>query len=374
MQYANFVIRKKRLEKNWSQEGLCQGICTPSYLSKIEQGKAEPSGEVMALLLKRMGVCWQEPEPEKIQKVYEQMLTGDMEGFQKSVKMPWWGQYENSPYGLDWLLLSRFAEDKLEPAEEALEICMDRRQLALQRMLQKRWEEAIVLMPCGYVYAFGGMRHYHEGNAPQAIELLQTAFQLAAQEGSVWIMLLVQQIMGSCYANMQDYPSMEAHYQVAERLASALGAKDDLENMAYNRAATQMELGQYHKALKYFEQVENPGAMSLHKLAICYEKLNLPEKAMDAIERAMNAQHIRPEQAEEKMCLVVVLRLRHPDYLEREDYGKALCDCFETCKAHLPVGYSLFHLPWMLDWYEYHRQYKAAYELLQRFPQYRKKP
>ena len=51
---AGLLIRQARLRRDWSQDGLCLGICTPSYLSKIEQGKAEPSPEVTELLLRRL--------------------------------------------------------------------------------------------------------------------------------------------------------------------------------------------------------------------------------------------------------------------------------------------------------------------------------
>ena len=67
---AGLLIRQARLRLNWSQEGLCRGICAPSYLSKIEQGKAAPSPEVMELLLEgrlvtageRAELVWQESE------------------------------------------------------------------------------------------------------------------------------------------------------------------------------------------------------------------------------------------------------------------------------------------------------------------------
>ena len=58
MDYAGILIREKRLEKNWSQEGLCKGICAVSYLSKIEQGKTEASEEVLAALFKKLGIDW----------------------------------------------------------------------------------------------------------------------------------------------------------------------------------------------------------------------------------------------------------------------------------------------------------------------------
>ena len=49
---AGLLIRQARLQRDWSQEGLCRGICAPSYLSKIEQGKPAPSPEVTELLLR----------------------------------------------------------------------------------------------------------------------------------------------------------------------------------------------------------------------------------------------------------------------------------------------------------------------------------
>ena len=56
MSYQGLIIYRTRIQRNWSQAGLCEGICTVSYLSKIETGKAEPSGEVLQLLLDRLGL------------------------------------------------------------------------------------------------------------------------------------------------------------------------------------------------------------------------------------------------------------------------------------------------------------------------------
>ena len=46
--YGNLILRE-RLARSWSQAGLCKGICTVSYLSKIETGKAQPSADVLRL-------------------------------------------------------------------------------------------------------------------------------------------------------------------------------------------------------------------------------------------------------------------------------------------------------------------------------------
>ena len=42
-QLCGFLLRRERVRRGWSQDGLCRGICAVSYLSKIEQGKAAPT-------------------------------------------------------------------------------------------------------------------------------------------------------------------------------------------------------------------------------------------------------------------------------------------------------------------------------------------
>ena len=42
LRWLGVWIKLERLKRNWSQEGLCHGLCAVSYLSKIEQGKVPP--------------------------------------------------------------------------------------------------------------------------------------------------------------------------------------------------------------------------------------------------------------------------------------------------------------------------------------------
>lgn len=48
------VIKLERIRRNMKQISLAQGICTPSYLSKIENNSIVPSQEVVDLLLQRL--------------------------------------------------------------------------------------------------------------------------------------------------------------------------------------------------------------------------------------------------------------------------------------------------------------------------------
>ena len=48
-------------------------------------------------------------------------------------------------------------------------------------------------------------------------------------------------------------------------------------------------------------------------------------------------------------------------------YGRALLECFRRCREELSSSYALFHLDWVLEWYEANRQYKQAVQLMREF-------
>ena len=54
--YIGYLIKYNRLKRNYSQEGLCKGICAVSYLSKIEKGVADPSPEIIDQLFEALNI------------------------------------------------------------------------------------------------------------------------------------------------------------------------------------------------------------------------------------------------------------------------------------------------------------------------------
>ena len=143
MIYSGFLIRKERLRRNWSQEGLCKGICAVSYLSKIEQGKTEVSEDILEMLFKKLGIHWVSDEKslsegEKfIGDWYDSFFSYDFEkasAYLKKTKTEF-ACLKSSPFAIDVFLLEKFESDE-SPLDEKLESCMDSRQLALQRILQ----------------------------------------------------------------------------------------------------------------------------------------------------------------------------------------------------------------------------------------------
>lgn len=372
MNYAGFVLRRERLRRNWSQEGLCRDICTVSYLSKIEQGKVEPSGEVLKLLMERMNLPWREireEDRELVESLYESVFSYDEEFGEQLEQLD--VTLRCSSLGPDILLLEQFAKAEGQPLEDALEGCMNGRQLGLQRLLQGRYGEAARIYPRAFFLYMEGDHCYRDGKLTNALECFQDAYRLAAQEGCPRIMLYCKLLMGNCYSNLLDLEAMENHYRVARRLAKALGKKKELASIAYNTAATQLEAGAYSKAYAYFRKLEDPGRMELHKLAICCEKLGRMAEAMDALNRAytVKPEGWMPEGLDVLILDVVRLRLTDPEYLQKEEYGDTLLSCFDRCRKELSSGYGVFHLPWVVEWYEANRQYKQALAILRDFPE-----
>lgn len=328
------------------------------------------------MLMARMELPWYGSDSEAkefIESAYEMLFRYDR-NFSGLIAGANEERLLYSPFGPDWLLLRQFAAEDSHPLEEALEICLDNRQLALQRLLQERYDEAIRLHPSAFFYCAAGEMYYYKGEIAAALEVSQSAYQMAAQEGYPRIMLHCKLIMGNCYSNQNDLAAMERHYSIARRLAEALDDREALVSIAYNTAATQLQSGQYEKALAYFRQLETPNRMDLHKLAVCCEKLGLEQEALDALERAKNTEGSpwMPVGLEDQMLSLVHMRLTDPEYLKNSRYGEALLECFRRCREALSSGYSLFHLPWVLEWYEASRQYKQALLLMKHFPEFQK--
>lgn len=371
MTYQGSLILRERLARNWSQQGLCQGICTVSYLSKIETGKTEPSPEILRLLLGKLGLHTDEVREREAAALAEQgieaLFYGSEEELQELCRRA--PDYHSTAAGLELQLLEQVSLPEGKPLDCALESCMSPRMLALQRVLQKRQGEAVLLYPCGWTYFTLGGSAYETGDAAAAVEYLQTGCELAAQEGAPRLMLLCRLLLGNTYSNLRDIPQMEKHYAVARRLARALGDEAALCNIDYNTAAVQLECGAYQEAYEYLSTVKQPGMMVLHKLAIACEKTGRKEEGLAALEQAETMECVMPPTAvARKLCRLVRYRLEHPDYLEKDGYGQLMQECFACCRKELPHGYAVFHLPWMLEWLTATRQYKKAYELLQNFP------
>ncbi len=386
--YVGVWIRQQRLLKDWSQEGLCRGVCAVSYLSKIEQGKVQASPEVLRCLMGKLGIEWLDSgdELQKISRLINRLYDGIFlaKGFGNEKERETeirqlgesWETCRRTPFLLDGMLLRIWC--KIDPEEERTraalaqyENLMDERQHILFLDIEERYDDLLRLYPSPFSYLSVGLTEYENGSYSRAIEYLQRSYQLAAENGEVYLMLESRLYTGNCYSNLFDFPQMTAHYQIARRILESLHteyAENVIQSIDYNIASTALEIGRTEEAYGYFSRLQEPSALSLHKLAVCCEKLGKKEEALSALDKAETAESCLETGIQKEMLELVRYRLTHPDYLQQPAYGERLLACFSEMRRCLPSGYAGFHLPWVLEWYTENRLYKDAYQLLLDFP------
>ena len=372
---AGALIRRARLEKNWSQEGLCRGICSVSWLSKIEAGREGADPELVAALFARLGMDMSERPgaAELIDRCYEAAFSLDYEGWDALNAELASARLENGPYCVDAELLGRlFSDERAVPDWlRAMEGALEPRQRSLLYWLSGDFEALCRFDGAAYSFYLCGYEAYCTGKNTLALELLERACRLASDKGRLRILMNARLTIGNCYSNSMQYEDMLRHYAAAERMARTLGDADTVRSIEYNRAATALELGRAQEAYDALTRLGAESAMELHKLAVACELLRKRDEALAALERAEDPTTPSPEPARElapRICGLVRYRLEHPDYLERPEYGAELMELFETMRRELPIGYASFHLPRVLEWLRARRMYRQAYELLLDFP------
>ena len=369
IRFAGPLLRYLRLQKNWSQETLCQGICAVSYLSKIEQGKVDANPALLRDLFGRLGKMWM-TDPEELaaaetycQQLYEALFSGDFVAFDQAITKRGCTRRDTvGPYYLDLLILQNYKEcSSVVPPE--LEALLDSRQGCVTALTRGDPELAHRLYPCAMTCHCVGVKAYRTGNYTLGLEYLQRSYDMASQEGYIKLMMLNQLFLANCYSDLRNCREMERHSEIAARIARYADDQETLRVIRYNLASTQIECGSFEAAYGYFSVLEDPSVLDLHKLAICCEKLGKWQQALEALDTA-SQKEVEFHPAEQKMCNLVHYRLTHPDYLHDDQYGALLMDVFRTLRREMPTGYARFHLPWVREWLTANRRYREAYELM----------
>ena len=393
--WLGMLIRRERLGRNLSQEGLCRGICVVSYLSKIEQGKAEAGEDILRPLLERLGMAY-ETDPaflaragHTVETMYAELLAGreyaarftqalaDMEA-----ELP---RYMASPYMLDATLLRAgrgAGPDDAGPWRAAVDELgefapyMTNRQYALFLLVkllagQDRdgtAENLLRLDPCAYYTCQVGAQQYFAGQYMKAASTLERAYDLAAREGAVYIMCSAKAFLGNCYSDTGQKELMLETYAVERKLAEACDDSDQMVIIDYNIASTYLEWGMADEAYALLKDMDYDSSLYYHKLAIALEKLGRRSEALSALEAGFAALKREGDRAVHRgMMELVAYRLRHPDYRHDKVYAAQMEETFELLRREMSNGFVLFHVPYMLEVLEAQRRYRDAYRLLAEF-------
>lgn len=405
------LIRKERLKQNFSQEGLCKGICVVSYLSKIEKGRADASQEIISALLERLGIVY-EADPdflkhagELVEQLYEKMYNYALQGEDLEEIQREWERYLSSKYMLDAMLLLRGGQNLPPEAEqgnpsmpfselEEYVPYMAQRQYELYLYYlcwegREPFEKLLKLNPNSFYLTQAGTWHWAKGEYIQAIELLSKGYGAASEEGGIFNMLMAKTILGNCYASLGGSGNQELmmkNYKVAERIAKAIGAEEWVGDIYYNIASASLEWNQIDRAESYFQKCSKRGALYYHKYAICKERLGKKGEALKMLELGRKCREFTEPDSElffrvqerendcmmeaslfEEMYDVAEYRLCHEGYRRDPEYERILRECMRHMGEHLPKSYLKFHVPFLVEVLEQQRKYKEICELMREF-------
>ena len=281
MSIAGLLIRRERLAREWSQEGLCRGSAARRIFPRSSREKRRHRRKFSHCCLHGWDFRGQMTKTVRCARKRKRAWRRSFPGTPRrsTPRSPACARGEYAPLqslrgGLPSSARFFLKKDgERHPLDTEFVPFLDQRQLALQRVLEGRHEEAALLYPAAVIRLWQGAHLYARGRYAAATEALRAAYDAAAAEGYAHITMNCRVYLGNCCSDSGDLERMRQHYAVAQRLALALGDRDILSTIRYNEAATKIECGDFAAAYAYFAALEEPDAMSLHKLAVCCEAL-----------------------------------------------------------------------------------------------------
>lgn len=391
--YIGYLIKYNRLKRNYSQEGLCKGICAVSYLSKIEKGVADPSPEIIDQLFKALNINYlrdkillskyksllfnffdktfhDEPttEEEKELSIADEQLLYSELGLEYQLFRVYQLYNKKDSTNAKSLLksLELFKEYMNEPTLFLYEYIYS----YLEEDFKKKFyalQKADNLLPNSFVSLSMAELMFSEGKYQEALAHCSIGYSRASNEGNFMVMKKITFIEGSSYANLFNHDLMLKSYKKLLELC-----RDDYSIQAdvnYNIGASYIEKQKYDKAIPHLSSAYSIYKddfnifLVCHKLAIAYCELNKKDEGYKYLEEAKKIYNT--DMPKLYYMMIHLIELRYKDnYLDSEEYFTLLKEIYSTIENEIHYGFKQFHSIFMIESYIHRRKYKEAFTIL----------
>lgn len=389
--YVGALIRTRRLERNYSQEGLCRGVCAVSYLSKIENGTVTPSEEILQKLFAALDLtyttdertlsllrtdidaffcaCWEDRDASEIRRrieiAHEALLCSPLH--LHGLLFDAMCAYTDEDLSAARALLARLSAHQAQMDMDSLVrfhllcgLCDadDARSLAALA-------RADALQPAPVTAHFLCVAHYRQGRYHDALRFARQSYDRAARAGSVYFMKYAALYEGTCYSNLYEYPLMRDAFDRVRALAPDDAAL--MQQVDYNLGASYVSTGDAQQALPYLTRALAADTLpfsrffTLHKLALAQQLLGHTAEGLDAIAQAeaiLDADASLPAVYRD-MLRLIALRFE-PGYARTDEYLALARTLYRTLGPQIHHGFALFHAPLLIEALCAHRLYKEA--------------
>lgn len=394
--YTGYLIRRERLRRNLSQEGLAKGICAPSYLSKIEKGQVEPGPEIIDRLFGALDVAFvrdgalMREAQRQLEAYFFHADAGESSEEAEAFFSEQGERLERSEFALPHAVYRLYraceaqeweaageADARLSPFLDSLSIPLRQRVLIARAKMQERPEdaasllaEANTLLPsCVALYRQAECA-YWQGEYGTSEEMAGRAYALACEQGNPHILIWSSFLLGSCACNRYDMRQAKRYYERAKALTR--GYRERVEAyVAYNLGSTYLELGDAPSALTYLTDVreirDDPWHNTLlhQKLAMAHMETGDREEAARQMERAeVCFGAIDRGGAKEQELLGAMLRFARlrlePACDGLPEYEQVLTRLYAEAGRVWGHGFSQFYGRRLIALYRKQRRYKDA--------------
>lgn len=214
----SFLIRQKRKQLGWTLESLSYGICSPSYLHKIESGKILPSQQILSCLEKKLGLSSPVDCLDELIQFFDSLMEGKPDEHLVTQLLTYQNQYlvDECVVGYELFLVIQ----QIEPIESLSEL-----ESWVENEQQAQWlhfvKEVVGYQPVGnIVYELKAKaNHFFEsGQYLKAFSILEKALVLADDSATMGEIELELGLV----ASRIDLEEGLAHYQKAITLNPGL--------------------------------------------------------------------------------------------------------------------------------------------------------
>lgn len=404
------LIRKYRIEQNMSQEGLCQGICAVSYLSKIEKGTITCSDEIKNQLFDVLGISVPdnmrslEKYSTKIDDFFHSYFMHDNENTKEvgeellkqrnvlihsnlSIDMMLVEAYWSYSSGADKEVINNKLQDLLQFKDYMdttqgyrLYILMGHFETFRNNDFQSAFDyfsEAHKLRVDGVSLEGLTAANYGLGNYIDSILIGSEAYSKLMEDGNIEKAVFVCSVIAASYANLRVVDKMLLYYNRVLSLKKSDRNPSFLSHIYYNIGCAYLVTRHYQESIDFLtmsyniqkdENYRNPD-----DYATVLQKLILAHMAVEEKEQAGFYLKLSEDYYEEvpftgslkaslnwlqKMCTI-------ENYLYSEDYLNANKEVYEASLKDSHRGFNFLYGEYLADAYKKQRKYKEALKIIE---------
>ncbi len=372
---TGLLIKENRERLGLKQEYLCKGICSVSYLSKIEKGNVIASNEIVKMLFNKLGIDFNNDEEfvKRGKKLFEEIsrslyfsIPMDKDKLEEIINNK--SLYLNSPLNIDYRLFELFDRYNQVENTNILEYkeYMDKDQLYKAYLITGYIKGDINLLEEAkrINYTAGVMEQiayikFIEGKYYESIDIYLEALDLAYNEGCIKIQFDICTMLGHIYMNF-NISTTQKYYDKALLLLEYMDNGRDYY-IYYHMGIAYISID-FTKAEAYLlEALKMEGNENKDSLEKLYQKLCFLYLKYDKRENA-KIYYIKAKEINilESVNELIEIMIGDEDYIHSEEYLGKLIDIYNESKENRKHSNTKFYGDFLIEAYKTNRKYKDA--------------